>query len=87
MFSIARKVTNSSVRGLTRKTVRGLRSYDSPNRIVSVIPGDGIGPEITTSAIGVLQASGAPIDFDMLDQRTYRENILAGEVIARYHVR
>lgn len=67
---------------IPRISTRNLYSYDSPHRLVTVIPGDGIGPEITSSALGVLQASGAPVAFDILDQRTYRENILAGEVIA-----
>lgn len=35
---------------------RTLRSYDSKNRLVTVVPGDGVGPEIVSSAIGASPA-------------------------------
>eukprot|EP01133_Synstelium_polycarpum_P018080 gene18080-21607_t len=36
-------------------------------RKVTVIPGDGIGPEITSSVMGVFQAAKVPIDWEVFD--------------------
>jgi len=33
-------------------------------KVVTVLTGDGIGPEICTAAIGVLQAAQAPVEFE-----------------------
>lgn len=35
--------------------------------VVTVLPGDGIGPEVTASAIGIMQAVGAPVEFERFD--------------------
>jgi 3-isopropylmalate dehydrogenase len=36
--------------------------------VITVIPGDGIGPEVTEQALVVLDALGAGLEFDVLDQ-------------------
>jgi len=41
------------------------RKYHAGEKIVTLIPGDGVGPELSESAIGVLQASGAPVNFEV----------------------
>jgi isocitrate dehydrogenase (NAD+) len=43
---------------------------------VSLIPGDGIGPEVTEAAVRVVAATGAPIDWEPLEA--------GAEVIAKY---
>jgi isocitrate dehydrogenase (NAD+) len=45
-------------------------------RCVSLIPGDGIGPEVTEAAVQVVAAVGAPIDWEPLEA--------GAEVIAKY---
>lgn len=35
--------------------------------MVTLVPGDGIGPEVTASAIGIIQAVGAPVEFERFD--------------------
>ena len=34
-------------------------------KTVTVIPGDGIGPEVTDATLSVLRASGADLEYDM----------------------
>lgn len=43
---------------------------DSAQRTVSVFPGHGIGPELTNAAMKVVEASGAPVDFEIVDNIT-----------------
>ena len=33
-------------------------------RTITVIPGDGIGPEVTSATLSVLDAAGAELDYD-----------------------
>lgn len=44
-------------------------------RTITVLPGDGIGPEVVGAAVRILQASGAPLDFE--------EGIAGGEAFKR----
>lgn len=47
---------------------RNVHAYTSVGkRVVTLIPGDGIGPEITSSVVGIIQASGAPVEFERFD--------------------
>jgi isocitrate dehydrogenase (NAD+) len=46
------------------------------SRPVTLIPGDGIGPEITDAAVRVIEASGADIEWHWIEA--------GGEVVARY---
>lgn len=47
---------------------RKVHAYTSVGkRVVTLIPGDGIGPEITSSVVGIIQASGAPVEFERFD--------------------
>lgn len=48
-------------------------------RIV-VAPGDGIGPEIMTSVLDILNASGVPLDYEMLEvgEAVYKRGITSG---------
>lgn len=41
---------------------------DASNKVVTLIPGDGIGPEITKCVIDVVSAMGAPITWERFDQ-------------------
>ena len=45
-------------------------------RIVTLIPGDGIGPEVTEAAVRVVEAVGAPIDWEPVEA--------GAEVVAKY---
>lgn len=48
-----------------RKQDRSVYSFMSRDKkVVTLVPGDGIGPEICHSAVGVVQASGAPVEFE-----------------------
>jgi len=46
---------------------RHLNTRGGRKRVVTLIPGDGIGPEITASTLGILQAAGAPVEFERFD--------------------
>ena len=37
----------------------------APRTPATLIPGDGIGPEITDAVVGILDAAGAPFDWDV----------------------
>eukprot|EP01114_Cavostelium_apophysatum_P001999 TRINITY_DN11753_c0_g1_i1.p1 TRINITY_DN11753_c0_g1~~TRINITY_DN11753_c0_g1_i1.p1 ORF type:complete len:394 (-),score=127.43 TRINITY_DN11753_c0_g1_i1:17-1156(-) len=61
-------------------TVSGTRKisvYNSPKELikrkVTLIPGDGIGPEITESVVGIFQAADVPIQWERFDE-TYTES-------------
>lgn len=49
--------------------------------MVTLVPGDGIGPEVTASAIGIIQAVGAPVEFERFDNLTEE---LPQELFTRY---
>lgn len=64
-------------RGLNKRVVvsktnkvqkRSLQTKGGRKRVVTLIPGDGIGPEITASTLGILQAAGAPVEFERFDE-------------------
>ncbi|GMT28361.1 hypothetical protein PFISCL1PPCAC_19658 [Pristionchus fissidentatus] len=46
---------------------RGIRQASSDVRRVTLIPGDGIGPEISSSVVKIFEAAKAPIDWDPVD--------------------
>jgi isocitrate/isopropylmalate dehydrogenase len=50
--------------------------------LVTVVPGEGIGPEITEGTLKVLKASGADLDFDILNTSTSDPNRFVEDVIA-----
>lgn len=73
--------SKSSFSTLQNKSLIGKRNisvYSSPKEIVkqkvTLIPGDGIGPEITESVVGIFQAAEVPIQWDRFDQ-SYQEAI------------
>lgn len=39
----------------------------SPKKRIAAIPGDGIGKEVIPAAIGVVEATGAPVEFELFD--------------------
>ncbi|GFR88876.1 isocitrate dehydrogenase [NAD] subunit, mitochondrial [Elysia marginata] len=43
------------------------RRYSSQNRLVTMIPGDGIGPEISVAVKQIFSAAGVPIDWEDVD--------------------
>ena len=48
-----------------RKQDRSVYSFMSKDKkVVTLVHGDGIGPEICHSAVGVVLASGAPVEFE-----------------------
>jgi len=47
-------------------TLKGLKR----RAIVTLIPGDGVGPEVTEAAVGVLNAVQAPVDFELFSEIT-----------------
>src|SRR5206468_5208541 len=44
--------------------VRETRGPVSSHRVVTLIRGDGIGPEVSDAVLAILHASGAPLSFD-----------------------
>jgi len=58
---------------------RNIRSWQSVSKKwVTLITADGCGPEICDSAVGVIQASKAPIEFERFDKR--RNNLPSADV-------
>src|SRR6266536_809299 len=61
---------------------------------VTVIPGDGIGPEVVNAAVQIIEATGAPIGFELHDAGAvaFERGIVSGvpketiESIERTHV-
>jgi hypothetical protein len=56
-------------------------------KVVTVLRGDGIGPEICNAAIGVVQAAQAPVEFETFTLppmiRTY-DPLIPSDVLARF---
>ncbi|MCX7623155.1 MAG: isocitrate/isopropylmalate family dehydrogenase, partial [Thermomicrobium sp.] len=52
----------------------------SGKKLVTLIPGDGIGPEIVESACRIIEATGAPIEWEVrrAGARVFREGIASG---------
>src|ERR1700737_3070981 len=63
-------------------------------RKITVLPGDGIGPEVVESAIEIIRATGAPVEFEICEAgaRAFQKGIVTGipketiESIERTHV-
>ncbi|GFN75277.1 isocitrate dehydrogenase [NAD] subunit, mitochondrial [Plakobranchus ocellatus] len=51
----------------TQPCVDGSRQYSSENRLVTMIPGDGIGPEISVAVKQIFSAAGVPIEWEDVD--------------------
>lgn len=51
---------------LPQKQIRTIMSYTAskPIKRVTLIPGDGVGPEVTQSVVGIFQAADVPVDWD-----------------------
>eukprot|EP01120_Amphizonella_sp_Union-15-10_P010294 TRINITY_DN4102_c0_g1_i1.p1 TRINITY_DN4102_c0_g1~~TRINITY_DN4102_c0_g1_i1.p1 ORF type:complete len:374 (+),score=65.45 TRINITY_DN4102_c0_g1_i1:68-1189(+) len=70
-----------------RLSLRGVKTT-SGKQVITLIPGDGVGPEICDSAVGILQAAGTPIEFERFDvpqlneSRFNQADILPTELIA-----
>ena len=67
--SMARKVRNAGVNGTHRAKAnsdgrRGARGKGEGTARVTLIPGDGVGPEVIGAAVKVLEAVGVKIDWD-----------------------
>jgi hypothetical protein len=69
---------------------RKVHSGMSKNRkVVTVLTGDGIGPELCTAAIGVLQASQAPVEFETFTlppMIRIHDPLIPTEVLARFFI-
>lgn len=74
---LATSMLGKACRGLNKRVVvsktnkvqkRSLQTKGGRKRVVTLIPGDGIGPEITASTLGILQAAGAPVEFERFDE-------------------
>jgi isocitrate dehydrogenase len=52
----------------------------SPQHRITVAHGDGIGPEITTATLQILQAAGAPLEYDMIEvgEPVYLRGVTSG---------
>jgi hypothetical protein len=65
--------------------IRSVHAYTSfGKRTVTLIPGDGIGPEIASSVVGIIQASGAAVDFERFDlspQEPFPQELLMRSVL------
>ncbi|KAM9954132.1 hypothetical protein ACTFIR_009264 [Dictyostelium discoideum] len=57
------------VKASSSNSIRNYLGYTSgvQKKTVTVIPGDGIGPEITSSVMGVFQAAKVPIEWEIFD--------------------
>ena len=67
-------------KGFNLSNYRNFHYSSGGKTVVTVVPGDGIGPEVTASAIGIMQAVGAPVEFERFDHITE----LPQELITRY---
>jgi isocitrate dehydrogenase len=49
-------------------------------RKITVLPGDGIGPEVVDSALSIVKATGAPVEFEMCEAgaRAFQKGIVTG---------
>ncbi len=56
----SRSIAIASIRTATSQTATN-------NRRITLIPGDGIGPEISSAVQRIFVAAGAPIDWDAVD--------------------
>jgi isocitrate dehydrogenase (NAD+) len=80
---ICRLVTRTSP--LTRSFVpRRTHLTDLPDkRVVTLIPGDGIGPEISNSVVGVFQAAEVPVTWERFDSDPNQpERLLSNSLLA-----
>ncbi|KAL6058810.1 isocitrate dehydrogenase (NAD(+)) idh1 [Balamuthia mandrillaris] len=50
----------------SRSAASAVKVADNSSKLVTLIPGDGIGPETAESVMGVLQAADAPISFEVI---------------------
>ncbi|MDQ6689768.1 MAG: NADP-dependent isocitrate dehydrogenase [Gemmatimonadota bacterium] len=63
-------------------------------RKITILPGDGIGPEVVDAALAIIQATGAPVEFEKCEAgaRAFQKGIVTGipretiESIERTHV-
>eukprot|EP01103_Thecamoeba_quadrilineata_P002399 TRINITY_DN12361_c0_g1_i1.p1 TRINITY_DN12361_c0_g1~~TRINITY_DN12361_c0_g1_i1.p1 ORF type:complete len:369 (-),score=70.50 TRINITY_DN12361_c0_g1_i1:87-1193(-) len=68
---------------LSRRTYFAHPQFKSEKKMVTLIPGDGIGPEITRSVIGVFQAANVPITWERFDSDvSHPDRLLSNSLLA-----
>ena len=89
-----RSIQLSYARG-THDFPEGLNSSDDTTKQkITILPGDGIGPEVVESALAIIQATGATVEFERCEAgaRAFQKGIVTGipsetiESIERTHV-
>jgi hypothetical protein len=94
MLGRARRTVSVAVskaaQGKPKAQIRSVHAYTSVGkRTVTLIPGDGIGPEITSSVVGIIQAAQAPVDFERFDlspEEPFPQSLLMRHVEFSKHV-
>ncbi|KYR03134.1 isocitrate dehydrogenase (NAD+) [Tieghemostelium lacteum] len=78
---ITRSLLKLKVNTPQQQYVRNYLGYTSGSKSdkkkVTIIPGDGIGPEITSSVMGVFQAAKVPIEWELFDGKTISQDLIA----------
>ena len=46
---------------------RNVHARTPGKKLVTLIPGDGVGPEVANAVVGILQAANAPVEFERFD--------------------
>jgi hypothetical protein len=62
---LARRIHNSSTKAVAIGTPQ--RPGDAATKTVTVLPGQGIGPELCAAAMKTVRALGAPLEFEIID--------------------
>jgi len=70
-----------------KRSIMNYTDKSTGTKKVTLLPGDGIGPEVTESVVGIFQAAGVPVDWERFDavenKWTHEENpLIFQEVIS-----
>lgn len=65
-----------SFQATAANTTTGIRNYATKGRKVTLIPGDGIGPEISAAVQKIFEAAKVPIEWEAVDVTPVRVSLI-----------
>ena len=85
MWSVSRALLSAS-RGPVLRQSRALSSFRAEDRVTAtLIPGDGVGPELVASVEEVFKAAGVPMDFEVYFMSEVHSALSPSHVLPSLH--
>lgn len=66
---------------MLRNAPKCLRTYSTDKKLCTLIPGDGIGPEISAAVQKIFEAANVPVEWEVVDVTPVRVSFLSSQLL------